>query len=347
MTNISIESSDVAFECAPEQSVLEAAESAGWGIPYSCRKGVCDTCIGSLTSGALFVPGSGTFNSPAEVRMCRARPVGDVEIAPKRIEARTPPKRKRLTTTVYRRRQVAPSVTILDLRYPIGRRTPFRAGQFLNVILDDGDTRSYSLANSPQHNDLAQLHVRHKAEGAFSARILQQLQFHDTVEIEAPFGEFFVEDTDRKGPSPAADPLILLATGTGFAPMRSIILDHIARRNIRPVHLYWGARTVEDIYQMNFVRSVARRFDWFTFTPVLSRPHLGWNGATGWVQQVVAETQPNLTDYRVYACGSEAMVQSAADDLVRECGLNPDRFHSDAFVSAVSAETKSEQLSIN
>lgn len=338
MTTISIESSDIAFECEPDQSVLEAAESAGWAIPYSCRKGVCDTCIGTLTSGVLDVPGSGTSCSPAEARMCRAQPVGDVEIAPKRIEARTPPKRKRLTTTVYRRREVAPSVTILDLRYPIGRRTPFQAGQFLNVILDDGDTRSYSLANSPQHNDLAQLHVRHKADGAFSARILQQLEFHDTVEIEAPFGEFFVEDTEEEGQSPT-NPIMLLATGTGFAPMRSIILDHIARKITRPVHLYWGARSIEDIYQMNFVRAVAQRFEWFTFTPVLSRPDRDWDGATGWVQQAAIAAQPDLTGHQVYACGSESMVHSAAGDLARKCGLDPNRFYSDAFVSAVPTES--------
>lgn len=337
MTTISIASSDITFDCAPDQSVLEAAESAGWAIPYSCRKGVCDTCIGSLTSGSLDVPGTGTVCSPADVRMCRARPVGDVSIAPKRIEARTPPRRKRLTTTVYRRRRVAPSVTILDLRYPIGRRTPFQAGQFLNVILDDGDTRSYSLANPPQHNDLAQLHVRHKPDGAFSARILQQLEFHDRVEIDAPFGEFFVEDTDRAGET-SDDPLVLLATGTGFAPMRSIILDHIARRITRPVHLYWGARSAEDLYQLDLVRAVAKRFEWFTFTPVLSRPNRGWDGAAGWVQGAAAADHPDLTGHRVYACGSEAMVYSAATALTDECGLDPDRFRSDAFVSAVSAE---------
>lgn len=340
MTTISIKHSEIAFECAPEQTVLEAAESAGWGIPYSCRKGVCDTCIGTLTSGELNVPGTGAVCGPAEVHMCRARPVGDVEIAPKRIEARTAPKRKRLTTTVYHRRQVAPSVTILDLRYPIGRRTPFQAGQFLNVILDDGDTRSYSLANSPQHNDLAQLHVRHTAGGAFSARILQQLEFHDTVEIEAPFGEFYVEDSD--GPEEgliSEDPILLLATGTGFAPMRSIILDHIARRKTRPVHLYWGARSVEDIYQMDLVQAAAKRFDWFSFTPVLSRPDCDWGGPTGWVQQAAMNDHPDLTGHRVYACGSETMVQSAVDDLARECGLDPERFHSDAFVSAIPTKT--------
>ncbi|MCP2254295.1 CDP-4-dehydro-6-deoxyglucose reductase [Prauserella aidingensis] len=341
MTTINITGSDIAFDCGPEQSILEAAESAGWGIPYSCRKNVCDTCVGKLTSGELTVPGVGNVCGPAEVRMCRAQPLGDVEIAPKRIEARTPPKRKRLTTTVYRRRQVAPTVTILDLRYPIGRRTPFQAGQFLNVILDDGDTRSYSLANPPQSNDLAQLHVRHKENGAFSARILQQLEFHDTVEIEAPFGEFSVNDAHASGEEPQCDePILLLATGTGFAPMRSIILDHIARRKSRPIHLYWGTRDVEDLYQMNLTRTVARRFDWFSFTPVVSRPGRGWSGATGWVQQVAMADYPDLSGHSVYACGSEAMVHTAVDDLARECGLDLERFHSDAFVSAVPAETK-------
>ena len=329
---ISVRDSQAAFGCEPGQNVLDAAETAGWAIPYSCRKGVCDTCLGTVTSGSVETPGSGSVTGPAEVRLCRAQPTGDIEIAPRRIEARTPPVRKRLTTNVFRRRQGAPRVAILDLPYPIGRRTPFRAGQFLNVILDDGDTRSYSLANSPQHNDLAQLHVRHEPNGVFSARILQQLEFHDTVEIEAPFGEFFVPDPDG-----AEGPIILLATGTGYAPMRSIILDHIARRLTRPVHLYWGARTVEDLYALDTINTWTQRRPWLRFTPVLSRPHPGWDGATGWVQPAAIADHPALSGHHVYACGSEAMTRTAAVELTRERGLSPDRFHSDAFISAVGA----------
>lgn len=327
---ISVRDSEVAFDCEPGQNVLDAAEMAGWAIPYSCRKGVCDTCLGSVTSGAVEGLGGGSVCAPAEVRLCRAQPNGDIEIAPRRIEARTPPVRKRLTTTVFRRRQVAPSVTILDLRFPIGRRTPFRAGQFLNVILDDGDTRSYSLANAPQRNDLAQLHVRHEPNGVFSARILHQLEFHDTVEIEAPFGEFFVDDHDS-----AEDPIILLATGTGYAPMRSIILDHIARRLTRPVHLYWGARTVEDLYDLATIHAWTQRHPWLRFTPVLSRPDPGWDGATGWVQAAAIKDHPDLSDRHIYACGSEAMTLTAAE-LARDRGVAPDRFHSDAFISAAA-----------
>lgn len=329
MSSISVADTDISFPGEPGQTVLDAAESAGWAIPYSCRKGVCDSCVGTLTAGKLDVAGSGTVCGPAEVRLCRACPDGDVEIAPRRIWESTPPVRKRLVTTVYRRRQVAPSVTILDLRYPIGRRTPFRAGQFLNVILDDGDTRSYSLANSPQHNDLVQLHVRHEPGGVFSARILQQLQFHDTVEIEAPFGEFVVEDCD--------DPIILLATGTGFAPMRSIILDHIARRLDRPIHLYWGGRTLADLYLADTVGQWVRRYPWLTFTPLLSRPDNTWTGDVGWVQNAVIADYPELGASQIYACGSQAMTETALDTLMRERDLDPERFHADAFVPAIPA----------
>jgi NAD(P)H-flavin reductase/ferredoxin len=331
---ISVRGSDIAFSCEPGQNILDAAETAGWAIPYSCRKGVCDSCLGSVTAGPLDIPGSGAVLGPVEVRLCCARPTGDVEIAPRRIEARTPPVRKKLTTTVHRRRQVAPGVTVLDLRHPIGRRTPFLAGQFLNVILEGGDTRSYSLANAPQYNNLAQLHVRHEPNGAFSARILQELEFHDTVEIEAPFGEFFVEDGDG--------PVLLLATGTGFAPMQSVILDHIARRLNRPLHLYWGGRTLEDLYARTTLQTWTRRYPWFRFTPVLSRPHTGWEGMTGWVQEAAIADYPDLSSHHIYACGSEAMTRTAREELARERGMAPDRFHCDAFVSAVAAPVSVE-----
>ncbi|MFJ9105436.1 FAD-binding oxidoreductase [Streptomyces sp. NPDC102405] len=125
--------------------------------------------------------------------------------------------------------------------------------------------RSSSPANAPQHNSLAQLHVRHELNGAFSARILQGLEFHDTVEMEAPLGEFFVEDRDG--------PILLLATGTGFAPRQSVILDHIARRPNRALHLYWGGRPLEDLYARTTIQAWTRRYPLVPVHPLLSRPH--------------------------------------------------------------------------
>ncbi|GAB2998885.1 2Fe-2S iron-sulfur cluster-binding protein [Amycolatopsis acidiphila] len=327
---IRVAGTGIEFPCAPGQTVLEAAESAGWSIPYSCRKGVCTTCAGGLCAGELAVRGRGTIAGPAEgILLCRAEPLGPVEIAPRRIAAQQPPERKTLTTVVYRVRRPAPRVTLLDLRFPIGRRAPFRAGQFLDVQLPGGDTRPYSLANSPQHNDAAELHVRTEPGGRFSEEIVGGLRPGDTVTVETPFGEFVLDDGDG--------PVLLLATGTGFAPIKSIVEDQIARRRRRPVHLYWGGRTEEDLYLGDLARRWAARHDWFSFTPVLSRPPAGWGGATGWVQQAVLADFHDLGDHEVFACGSEAMTTTALATLTREAGLPADRFHADAFVPAAEA----------
>jgi NAD(P)H-flavin reductase/ferredoxin len=327
---IRVTGTGIEFPCAPGQTVLEAAENAGWAIPYSCRKGVCTSCAGALRGGELAVRGRGTITAPADnVLLCRAEPLGPVEIEPRRIAAGRPPERKTLTTVVYRVRRPAPRVTVLDLRFPIGRRAPFRAGQFLNVHLPGGDTRPYSLANSPQHNDAAELHVRTEPGGRFSEEIVARLRPGDTVTVETPFGESVVDDDD--------EPMLLLATGTGFAPIKSIVEDQIARRRRRALHLYWGGRTEEDLYFADRARRWAARYDWFRFTPVLSRPPAGWRGATGWVQQAALRDYPDLSGHEVYACGGEAMTTAALSTLTRAAGLPEDRFHADAFVPAAEA----------
>ena len=334
---VSVADSDVAFDCAPGSSVLDAAEEAGWALPYSCRKGVCDSCVGAVLDGEVDVRGV-TVTGPADrVLLCQARPRGPVTIRPRRIASSGPPLRKTLTAVVRRVRRPAPRVTLLELRFPIGRRAPFRAGQYLNVFLPDGGTRPYSLANSPEHNDAAELHVRTEPDGRFSARIATGLRPGDTLEVETPFGEVFAPDgaggSDSDGEG-GARPLILLATGTGFAPMKSIVLDHAYRRRTRPVHLYWGARTERDLYLADRAGHWARRHDWFTFTPVLSRPDADWTGRAGYVQDALLADHPDLRGHEVYACGGAAMTSSALALLSRAGGLPDERFHADAFVPA-------------
>ncbi|MGH3172184.1 MAG: 2Fe-2S iron-sulfur cluster-binding protein, partial [Trebonia sp.] len=221
---ITVAGTDVTFGCAPGRSVLDAAEDAGWALPYSCRKGVCDSCAGTLLDGQAEVRGA-TVTGPADrVLLCQARPRGPVTIRPRRITSSGPPLRKKLTATVHRVRRPAARVTLLELRFPIGRRAPFRAGQYLNVLLPDRGTRPYSLANSPEHNDAAELHVRTEPGGRFSERIAAGLRRGDTLEVETPFGEVFAPDVAGDGDGESSRPLILLATGTGFAPMKSIVL---------------------------------------------------------------------------------------------------------------------------
>lgn len=340
---VTVADSDVTFGCEPGSSVLDAAEAAGWALPYSCRKGVCDSCAGALLDGEVSVRDA-TVTGPADrVLLCQARPRGPVTIRPRRIASSGPPLRKKLTAVVYRVRRPAPRVTLLELRFPIGRRAPFRAGQYLNVFLPDGDTRPYSLANSPEHNDAAELHVRTETGGLFSERIAAALRPGDTLEVETPFGEVFAPEVEvfapeaSDGGADGSRPLILLATGTGFAPMKSIVLDHAYRRRTRPVHLYWGARTKADLYLADLAGHWARRYDWFTFTPVLSRPGAGWAGRTGHVQDVLLADRPDLRGHAVYACGSEAMTSSALAVLSRAAGLAEDQFHADAFVPVSQA----------
>lgn len=331
---VTVADSEFAFPCAADQTVLEAAESAGLQIPYSCRKGVCVTCAGDLREGTVDVRGTGTVQGPrCGVLLCQARPCGDVTVAPARISRHEIPTRKSITATVFRVRRPAADVVQLQLRFPIGLRAPFRAGQHLQVDVGGGATRLYSLANAPQFNDGAELHVRVLPNGRFSDEIVSELQKGDRVAVELPFGEFTVDDDSDR-------PLLLIATGTGFAPFKSVILDHVSRRRRRPVHLYWGGRTPEDLYLSALAEKWAARHPWFRFTAVLSRPPAGWRGRTGWVQHAVLADRPDLSSVEVYACGGEQMTTDARELLTTAGGLPPDRFHSDVFLPSGDRETE-------
>jgi NAD(P)H-flavin reductase/ferredoxin len=342
MNQVRVAGTDVCFDAAPDQTVLDAAEAAGWSIPYSCRKGVCATCAGGLSQGKVVQRGRGAVPAPAgDVLLCQAVPDGPVEITPRSIRQSRPPRRKTIRATVYRIRRPATRVTVIDLRFPIGLRAPFHAGQYLRVLLDDGDSRLYSMANSPQHNDSAQLHVRTAPGGRFSDHIVAGLARGDEVTVHLPFGEFCLDlgdhgDEAASGGDRAPRPIVLLGTGTGFAPLKSMVEDKIARRDRRPVHLYWGGRSPEDLYLADLARHWAARHPWLRFTPVLSRPPASWTGVTGWVQDAVLADYPDLRGHDVYACGSEAMIVSARDVLTARGGLPGERFHADAFVASAN-----------
>ncbi|HEY0689792.1 MAG TPA: 2Fe-2S iron-sulfur cluster-binding protein [Kribbella sp.] len=324
--DVRVADTDIVFDCTPEETVLEAAERAGYALPYSCRKGVCNSCEGALTEGAVNQRGTGELCAPADnVKLCLATPSESVEIKPTRIARRDPPARRTMTTTVHRISAAAQDVTVVALRYPIGKRVKFRAGQYAIVQLPDGDTRNYSLANSPQRNDSAVLHVRRVVGGKFSDHMLGGLRLGDRLTVRLPFGEFTVDHKSDR-------PILLLVTGTGFAPARSIIEDLIKRGAHRPVHLFWGGRQVEDLYQAELAARWARRHDWLRFTPVLSCPAPDWTGRTGYVQHAALSEHPDLGEYEVYACGSPAMTEAARTELE----IDPDHFHSDAFLPSSS-----------
>lgn len=328
--NVKVADSTVSFECAEGETILDAAEAAGLQIPYSCRKGVCASCEGRLVSGTAMVRGQGRCNGPtANVRLCQARPESDVTIAPSYCRPVETQKRKTLSATVFRLERPAPDVVIVRLRFPIGVRAPFRAGQYLRILMPDGDSRNYSLANPPQRNDGAELHIRVMPGGAFSDRILQHLVPGDTLEVELPFGMFGFDVTSHRQ-------AILLATGTGFAPICAILGDQIARDSARPVHLFWGARRAVDLYALDRLLALDRQHDWLQVTPVLSEPDSDWAGATGLVHHEVMKAYPDMRQLEVHACGAPAMIDAARHDFVTSCGLDRSAFLSDAFVDTSS-----------
>jgi NAD(P)H-flavin reductase/ferredoxin len=329
---IRIDGTDVKFQAEPGQTVLDAASKHGIEIPYSCRKGACGNCKGRVIRGEL-TPGTGGggheagINAPDEHLFCRAQPASDLLIAPRSWRHIDPNARKILTATVLRNQLAASDVSILHLRFPAGVRARFNAGQYLEVLAPDGRRRAFSMANAPHESDGVQLHIRHMPGGAFTSNVVPGLVKGDVLQIELPFGDFYLrEDSDR--------PLLFIAGGTGFAPVKSMI-DHIIRRGIqRPMTLFWGARDPSGLYATQIVEKWLKQRPSLRYEPVVSGPPdaAAWNGRRGRVHQAVLESFDSVEDYDVYACGAPGMVQSARTALEDQRGLPADRFFSDAFV---------------
>ena len=324
---VRIAGSETTFPCEPREFVLDAAERAGFSMPSSCRKGACNTCETGLVDGEVEQRGRGR-RTPRDgaALMCRAQPRTDLTIRPKRFERIDIFRRKIVTARIFRLVRAAEDVTILNLRFPIGLRAPFKAGQYLQIIMADGDRRNFSMANAARHNDGAELHIRHVAGGKFSVGTLSKLSVGDTVQVEVPYGDFYLRATER--------PVILLASGTGFAPIKSIIETSIHAGNRRPMHLYWGARRLEDIYLADLPARWTQRLPWFSFTPVLSEPHAAWRGRTGLVHDAVREDRADLAHADVYACGNPLMVSAAQQAFTEDHGLPEAQFFADAFVES-------------
>jgi len=335
---ISIASSDISFACKADETILDATERAGFTIPYSCRKGVCSSCEGRLISGDVTVRGQGAQRGPAEgVLFCQARPHTDVEIAPAWIRNLAPIARKVFKAKVWQVSRPIADVAVIRLRLPIGQRVIFSAGQYLRVLMPGGDSRNYSMANAPHRNDEIELHIRQVPGGMFSQRILPNLAKGSSLEIELPYGEFRLSENDDV-------PAILLATGTGFAPIKSMIEHNIRSGSRRRLHLYWGANTEADLYMQELPRGWAEKHDWFTFTPVVSAPSSNWEGRTGFVHKAVQEDYPDMSALEVYACGAPVMIDAARRDFSAFSGLPPSAFFSDAFVSSGDPEPETIAL---
>lgn len=328
---IRVADSDINFPCEEDETILDAAERAGYTLPYSCRKGVCASCEGVLRAGSAMIGRNTNVSGPAgSVKFCITRPRSPLEIAPASIANGAPPARKIFQATIHKIDWPEDNVAIIQLRLPIGRRAPFLAGQYVRLMLPSGESRNYSLANAPQDNASPELHVRRVPGGLFSDRVLGTLHAGDRIRIEMPYGMSVLDSSDA--------PIVMLATGTGFAPLKSMVEDLIRQGTERPVHLFWGAKVERDLYLAGLARQWEERLPWFRFTPVLSHPEAGWTGRTGLIPDAALAAYPDLASHQVYACGNPAMVESAHALLTGKGGLPDAAFHADAFVPSNDEE---------
>lgn len=325
---ITLSPSGKTFPAAPGETLLDAGLAAGIALPYQCRTGECGTCRATLVSGAVTRrPATGLDDAAlaeGACLMCATEALGPVTVACAEVDGLPGLPLCRMPVRVVALERPAADVIILRLKLPAGQAFAYRAGQYVDVRLRDGTCRSYSLATPPGGDEL-ELHIRHKPGGSFTEQVFGRMRVRDMLRIEGPFGRFHLhEESDR--------PMILLASGTGFAPIKAIIEDMQARGLARPATLYWGGRQSGDLYAGSLAEDWARNLPWLDYVPVLSEPDPEWRGRTGFVHRAVMADHPDLSGHDVYACGAEVMVSAAREDFAGTCCMPPDRFFADAFL---------------
>lgn len=332
---ISIEPGEKVFSANADQSILEAALGAGLVFPYGCRDGACGSCKGLVVSGDVEAgPVSESVLSADErarglTLFCRAQPRSDLVIRPRTVSAAGDLPIKKLPCRVQALNLAAPDVMIVKVKLPASEPFRFKAGQYIDFLLADGRRRSFSIANAPRDADHLELHVRRVADGQFTAHVFERMKERDILRFEGPLGTFHLRDGTEK-------PVILLAGGTGFAPLKGIVEDAIGAGSRRRFKLYWGARDRSGLYMHELAQRWANEIPGFEYVPVLSdaADDGEWTGRRGLVHAAVAVDHPDLAGYEVYACGAPAMIDAARHDFTARCALAEDAFFSDAFTFA-------------
>jgi CDP-4-dehydro-6-deoxyglucose reductase len=332
---ITLQPSGNSFSCAPSLDILKAGLASGVSLRYSCRSGVCRTCRAKLIKGEVD-PGvvhpnylSEADRAAGYVHLCCTKPLSDCVVEAIEILAGQIPV-KQAPVRVVQMERLAPDVMQITLGFPPNDPQKFSAGQYLEVQLPGGVTRSYSMASAPTAEGIRQveLHMRHMPGGLFTDRIFSSLKVRDLLRVETPHGFFCLDESSIK-------PMVMVASGTGFAPIKAMIEYSLQRGMTRPIHLYWGGRKREDIYMDALASSWATRHLHITYTPVLSDASDAseWTGRQGFVHNAVMQDLPDLSGHQVYACGAPLMVDAARRDFVAQCQLPDDQFFADSFVT--------------
>lgn len=328
---VTLEGSGKSFGVEPGETVLEAARRAGLALPYSCRSGRCGSCKATLVAGECDYPGqpptalSREERAQHQVLLCQAVPRTDLVLVAREVPsvAELPP--RVLPLKLVERTLLAPDVMRLVLKPPRGARLRWLAGQYLDVLLDGGRRRAFSIANAPEEAEHVELHIRHVSGGGFTHRVFHELAEGAVLRVEGPLGTFVPrEDSERA--------LLLVAGGTGFAPLKAIVEHFLHLGSTRPIHFYWGARSERDLYLPALPAQWTQRHPALYFTSVLSEPGATESGRhrTGFVHEVVTADFADLSEFDTYMSGPPAMIEAARRAFVA-AGLPEERLYYDSF----------------
>ncbi|MFN9281805.1 MAG: CDP-6-deoxy-delta-3,4-glucoseen reductase [Betaproteobacteria bacterium] len=337
---VTLKPAERSFTVDRDERILAAALRQGIGLPYGCRDGACGSCKSRLLEGRVIhgAHQSKALSADEEaagfILTCCATPQTDCVVEARSVPGAGEFPILKLPSRVLSIDKPTADVAVLKLQLPANQNLQYRAGQYVEFILRDGARRSYSMANAPHHlgtPPAIELHIRHMPGGKFTDHVFGAMKEKDILRMEGPFGSFFLREASDK-------PLVLLASGTGFAPIKALI-EHMEFKGItRPAVLYWGCRSKADLYLHEWAEAAAARLPHLRYVPVLSEPKAqdGWTGRTGFVHQAVMADLPDLSGHQVYACGAPIMVESAERDFTARCGLPADEFFADSFTSAAA-----------
>lgn len=334
---VTVQPSGRQFNAMDQETLLAAGIRQGIGLPYGCKDGACGSCKCRLIEGTV-VHGphqskalSADEEAAGFILTCCGVPQGDVVIESRQVTEVGAFPIKKMPARVSSLERASHDVIVMKLQLPASDTFQYRAGQYVEFILRDGDRRSYSMANAPHTQAEApvlELHLRHMPGGKFTDHVFTNMKEKEILRIEGPFGSFFLREESER-------PMVLLASGTGFAPIKAII-EHMRFKGIqRPATLYWGGRRPADLYQQAWIEAQLAALPNLRYVPVVSDalPEDSWTGRTGFVHRAVLEDQPDLSGFEVYACGAPIVVESARRDYVA-AGLAEELFYADSFTSA-------------
>ncbi len=332
---ITVEPSGRTFSTNPDETILNAGIRQGINLSYGCKDGACGSCKCKKLSGDVSHAAhqSKALNADEEaqgmVLTCCATATSNVVLESRQVTAAGAFAIKKFPARVNSLEKVSADVIVMKLQLPANDQFQYHAGQYVEFLLRDGMRRSYSMANAPHRlsNGGLELHLRHMPGGKFTDHVFGDMKEKEVLRIEGPYGSFYLRDDSRK-------PIVLLASGTGFAPIKALIEHLQYQASKRHVTLYWGGRRPTDLYLDSWVQTKLTEMPNLRYVPVISDafPEDGWSGRTGFVHRAVLQDLPDLSGHQVYACGAPIVVDSAQVDYL-QAGLPADEFYADAFTS--------------